>query len=63
MNTATCKGLDAHAWKDLYRAAICEPDVVKMDDAMCILHALHSGLKRRPTAIQKTSGFDYPRSA
>ena len=37
-----------------------------LDDAMCILHALRSSLKRRPTviqAIQRTSDFDYPRRA
>jgi hypothetical protein len=28
-----------------------------LDNAMCILHALRSSLKRRPTAIQKTTGF------
>jgi hypothetical protein len=95
MNTATSKGLDAQSWKDLYQAAICEPDISKLpdriadaetalvmrtrelfyvsgdkieeeeslDDAMCILHALRSCLKRHPTAIQKTNDFDYPRSA
>jgi hypothetical protein len=95
MNTAVCKGFDARAWKDLYQAAICEPDVKKLpdriadaetalvmrvhelfyasgdkieeeeslDDAMCILHALRSSLKHRPTAVQKMSDFDYPRSA
>jgi hypothetical protein len=34
-----------------------------LDDAMCILHALRSSLKHRPTAVQKMSDFDYPRSA
>lgn len=29
-----------------------------LDDAMCILHALRSSLKRRPTAIQRGGGFD-----
>jgi hypothetical protein len=33
------------------------------DDAMCILHALRSSLRRSPTAIQRTNDFDYPRSA
>jgi hypothetical protein len=34
-----------------------------LDDAMCILHALRSSLKRRPTSIQSTSNLDYLRSA
>ena len=34
-----------------------------LDDALCILHALRSSLKRRPSAIQSTSGLDYLRSA
>ncbi len=34
-----------------------------LDDAMCILHALRSSLKQRPTAVQRMSDFDYPRSA
>ena len=34
-----------------------------LDDAMCILHALRSSLKRRPSAIQSTSNLDYLRSA
>jgi hypothetical protein len=95
MNTGVCKRLDAQSWKDLYRAAMCEPDVNKLperiadaeaalvmrardlfytsddrfeeeeslDDAMCVLNALRSSLKRRPSAIQSTSGFDYLRSA
>jgi hypothetical protein len=95
MNTGVCKGLDAQSWKDLYQAAMCEPDMNKlpariadaesalvmrmresfytsgdkfeeqesMDDALSILHALRSSLKRRPSAIQSTSGSDYVRSA
>ena len=34
-----------------------------LDDAMCVLNALRSSLKRRPPAIQNTSGSDYLRSA
>ena len=34
-----------------------------LDDAMCILHALRSSLKRRPSGIQSTSNLDYLRSA
>jgi hypothetical protein len=34
-----------------------------LDDAMCVLNALRSSLKRRPSAIQSTSGLDYLRSA
>jgi hypothetical protein len=34
-----------------------------LDDALCILHALRSSLKRSSTAIQRTSNFDYPKSA
>jgi hypothetical protein len=34
-----------------------------LDDAMCILRALRSSLKRRPSAIQSTSSLDYLRSA
>ena len=34
-----------------------------LDDAMCILHALRSSLKRRPSAIQSTSNLDYLKSA
>ena len=34
-----------------------------LDDAMCILHALRSSLKRRPTAIHKMNDFEYLKSA
>ena len=34
-----------------------------LDDAMFILHALRSSLKRRATSVQKTSNFADPRSA
>jgi hypothetical protein len=34
-----------------------------LDDAMCVLNALRSSLKRRPSAIQSTSGLVYSRSA
>ena len=34
-----------------------------LDDAMCILHALRSSLKRRPTAVQRMNDFDYLKSA
>ena len=34
-----------------------------LDDAMCILHALLSSLKHRPTAIQKMNDLDYLKSA
>jgi hypothetical protein len=34
-----------------------------LDYAMCILHALRSSLKRRATAVQKTSNSADPRSA
>jgi hypothetical protein len=34
-----------------------------LDNALCILHALRSSLKHRPSAIQSTSNFDYLRSA
>jgi hypothetical protein len=34
-----------------------------LDYAMCILQALRSSLKRRASAIQKTTDFDYLRSA
>jgi hypothetical protein len=34
-----------------------------LDDAMCILHALRSSLKHRPSSIQRTSDLDYPKSA
>jgi len=34
-----------------------------LDDAMCVLNALRSSLKRRPSAIRSTSGSDYARSA
>lgn len=34
-----------------------------LDDAMCILHALRSSLKRRPTAIQGTTDFVHLKSA
>jgi hypothetical protein len=30
MNTGVCKGLDAQSWKDLYQAAMCEPDMNKL---------------------------------
>ena len=29
-----------------------------LDDAMCILHALRSSLKRRPTAVRETRGVN-----
>jgi hypothetical protein len=32
-------------------------------DAMCILHALRSSLKRRVQGVQRTSDVDYPGSA
>jgi hypothetical protein len=32
MNTGVCKRLDAQSWKDLYQAAICEPDVNKLPE-------------------------------
>ena len=35
----------------------------RLDDAMCILHALRRSLKHRPPAIQSTSNLDYLRSA
>ena len=34
-----------------------------LDDAMCVLNALRSSLKRRPSAIHSTSGSDSSRSA
>ena len=34
-----------------------------LDDAMCILRALRSSLKRRPTVIQSTSNLENLRSA
>lgn len=95
MNTATCRGLYTHPWKELYQAAIHESDLNKLperitdaetalvmrvrelfytsgdkfeeeeslDDAMFILHALRSSLKRGPTVVQGTSDFDSIRSA
>jgi len=30
-----------------------------LDDAMCVLNALRSSLKRRPPAIQSTTSLDY----
>jgi hypothetical protein len=37
MNTAVCRGLETQSWKDLYQAAICEPNLNKLpgciDDA------------------------------
>jgi hypothetical protein len=94
MNTGACKRLDAQPWKDLYQAAICEPDANKLperiadaetalamrarelfytsgdrfeeeeslDDAMCVLGALRSSLKRR-ASTQATGNSDYSRSA
>jgi len=34
-----------------------------LDDAMCVLDALRGSLKRRPSAIQRTTGSDYLKSA
>ncbi len=34
-----------------------------LDDAMCILHALRSSLKHRPTAVQRMNDLDYLQSA
>ena len=95
MNTATCKGLDAQSWRDLFQAAMGESDLNKLaeriadaetalvmrtrelaytsgdkfeekdslDDALCILHALRSSLKRRPSAIPGTGTPDSLKSA
>jgi hypothetical protein len=35
----------------------------RFEDAMCVLHALRSSLKRRPSVIQSTTSLDYVRSA
>ena len=32
MNTAVCKARDAESWKDLYQAAILEPDLSKLPE-------------------------------
>ena len=32
MNTATCKGLYTRSWRDLYQAAIHEPDMDKLSE-------------------------------
>jgi len=34
-----------------------------LDDAMCILRALRSSLKHRPTAFQSAADFDYQKRA
>ena len=34
-----------------------------LDDAICILHALRSSLKRRSSAIRSTGSLDHERSA
>jgi len=34
-----------------------------LDDALCILHALRSSLKHRPSTIPSTSSVDYLKSA
>ena len=34
-----------------------------LDDTMCILHALRTSLKHRPSAVQSKRDLDYPRSA
>ena len=34
-----------------------------LDDALCVLNALRSSLKRRPSASQSTTGSDHLRSA
>lgn len=34
-----------------------------LDDAMCALNALRGSLKRRPSAIQSTTGLDYLKNA
>jgi hypothetical protein len=34
-----------------------------LDDAMCVLNALRSSLKRRPSAVQSTRGLEDLRSA
>jgi hypothetical protein len=85
MNTATRNGLYVGSWRDLYQAAIYEPDMNKvperiaeaeaalvicarelfynagpdsdegesMDDAMFILQALRSSLKRHPVGTHE----------
>jgi hypothetical protein len=95
MNAGVCKGRESESWKDLYQAAIFEPDLNKLperiaeaesalivrarelfytaedhaeegdslDDAMCILRALRSSLKHRPTPIHRTSEFYYLKRA
>lgn len=34
MNTVTCKGLEVGSWKDLYHAAIYEPDLKKLPERL-----------------------------
>ena len=34
MNTAVCKGLKIQSWKDLYQAAIFEPDLNKLPECI-----------------------------
>jgi hypothetical protein len=98
MNTATRNGCSVGSWRDLYQAAICEPDMSKvpdriaeaeaalilsarelfytdgrdsdegesMDDAMFILQALRSSLKRHPVgsaAIREVSDSLVPQRA
>jgi hypothetical protein len=46
-----------------YAAGDNGEEAESLDDAMCILHALRSSLKRRPSAIQNISNLDYLRSA
>jgi hypothetical protein len=59
MNTAACRALKTQSWKDLYQAAICESNLIKLpgriDDAEATLalrapelyYAVKTTLKRR----------------
>ena len=46
-----------------YRSGDRFEEEESLDDAMCVLNALRSSLKRRPSSTQGTGSSDYSRSA
>ena len=56
MNTATCKNLDTQSWKDLYQAAIHEPDMNKMMERIT---EAESALVIRTRELFNTSGDNF----
>ena len=51
------------ARQSFYTSGDSSEEQESLDDALCILHALRSSLKHRPSAIPSTSSVDYLKSA